>query len=84
MLQKLPVYEEHTVDCNVSSLHQSHGEPKERFGQMNQVVDLPPFDISNLELRVFMITAVSVDDIPEPARTAKHQKRRIPACLNIM
>ena len=40
------------MDCDISGLHQSHGELKKRFGQMNEVVNLPPFHVSNLELRV--------------------------------
>lgn len=62
------------MDCDVSGLHQSHGELKKRFGQMNEVVNLPPFNVGNLELRVFMIAAVFVDYISQPACSAKHQK----------
>lgn len=51
------------MNRNIFGLHQSHSEPKERFGQVDQVVNLPPFNIGNLELRVFMIAAVFVDDI---------------------
>jgi hypothetical protein len=51
------------MNCNVLGLHQRHGELKEWFGQVDQVVDLSPFNVSNLELRVFMIAAVFVDDI---------------------
>ena len=51
------------MDCDVSGLHQSHGELKKWFGQMNEVVNLPPFNVSNLELRVFMIAAVFIDYI---------------------
>lgn len=63
MLQQFPVHKEHTMNCDVSGLHQRHGELKERFGQMNQVVNLPPFNVSDLELRVFMIAAVFIDYI---------------------
>jgi hypothetical protein len=49
------------MDCNISNLHQSHSKLKERFGQMNQVVNLPPFNISNLELQVFIIAAIFID-----------------------
>ena len=38
------------MDCDVSGLHQSHGELEKRFGQMNEVVNLPPFNVGNLEL----------------------------------
>jgi hypothetical protein len=63
MLQKFPVHKKHAMNCNVLGLHQSHGKLKEWFGQVDQVVDLLPFNVSNLELRVFMITVVFVNDI---------------------
>ena len=61
MLEQFSVHKEHTMDCDISGLHQSHSELEERFGQMNQVVNLPPFNISNLKLRVFMIAAIFID-----------------------
>jgi hypothetical protein len=51
------------MDYDISGLHQSHSELKERFGQMNEVVNLPPFNVSNLELRVIMIAAVFINYI---------------------
>lgn len=63
MLQELPIHKEHAMNSHVFCLHQSHSELKERFGQVDQVVNLPPFNVSNFELGVFMITAVFVDDI---------------------
>jgi hypothetical protein len=57
MLQKFPVHKKHAMNYNVLSLYQSHSKLKEWFGQVDQVVNLSPFNISNLELRVF------VDDI---------------------
>jgi hypothetical protein len=51
------------MNCNVLGLYQSHGKLKEWFGQVDQVVDLLLFNVSNLELRVFMIAAVFVNDI---------------------
>lgn len=51
------------MDRNTFGPHQSHSEPKERFGQVGQIVNPSPFNIGNLELRVFMIAEVFVDDI---------------------
>lgn len=62
------------MDCDISGLYQSHGELKKRFGQMNEVVNLPPFHVSNLELRVFMIAAVFINYISQPACSTEHQK----------
>lgn len=84
MLQKFSIHEEHAVNSHVFSLHKSHSELKEWFGQVDQIVNLPPFNIGNLELGVFMITAIFVDDISQSMRTAKHQEGGISACLNIM
>lgn len=38
------------MNCHIFGLHQSHGELEERFSQVDQIVNLPPFNVSNFEL----------------------------------
>lgn len=38
------------MDYNVSSLYQSYGKLKKRFSQINEVANLPLFNIGNFKL----------------------------------
>jgi hypothetical protein len=58
--RSLSIHKEYAINCNVFSLHQNHSELKERLSQVDQVVNLPLFSVSDLELRVPMIRAVFV------------------------
>lgn len=65
------------MDFDVFGFHQSYDGLEKRLGQKNEVVNLPPFNVSNFELRVFMIAAVFVEHISQPKCSAKHQKNEI-------
>lgn len=50
VFQELPVHKEDTVNSHVFCLHQSCCELEERPRQVDQIINLPPFSVSEFEL----------------------------------
>jgi hypothetical protein len=63
------------MDSNFFCLHESHGEPEKRILQVGQIINLPPVNGSSLELGLFMIAAVLVNNVP--SRRAKRSIKNV-------
>jgi hypothetical protein len=72
------------MDSYIFGLYQSHGKFEERPCYIDQVVDLPPLGIGDFELAIFMVSAVFINGVPEPARSLEYQKSRVLAGLYVV